>query len=182
MAWLLIVGRREHVLRQLLQHHLPTDSRRLARALIEASNQYPPFWELALDMMHRLGHHDLIIQALLDRQELLAALHVIHHHPQYFLSDTGVVRSEAGLHDESILVTGQDLFDCALEESYARAGSPEPFFALHSFFMSISPRTITAIGSKPSPLALEIADLEERLRDVVGSEQSQVLARALGVC
>ncbi|GBG28667.1 Mic1 domain-containing protein DDB_G0286707 [Hondaea fermentalgiana] len=180
LSWLLVVGRREHVLRQLLQHHVPTDSRRLSRALLEASATYPAFWELALDMMHRLGHHDLIIRALLDRDQLVAALQVIHHHPQYLLGETQ--HGSSALPDGVTLVSASDLFDCALRNAAAREGAPGPFFALYSFFMSVSPRTVTAMGNRPSPLAMEIVDLEARLRQVLGATDAAPLAEALGVC
>jgi hypothetical protein len=83
LAWLLITCRREPALQLLLQYHVPTDSKRLARTLLEASHWHEPFMQVALDMFLRLGCIDQIVRAMLERGRLLPALQVLRKHPHF---------------------------------------------------------------------------------------------------
>lgn len=62
-------------LHQFLQYHILNDSKPLALLLLSLEERYPPGYNLALDMMKRLGDvNEDIVETLLQRNEIVAAL------------------------------------------------------------------------------------------------------------
>lgn len=62
-------------LHQFLQYHVLSDSKPLACLLLSLESVYPSAYDLALDMMKRLGNaHEEIVETLLQKQEILKAL------------------------------------------------------------------------------------------------------------
>jgi hypothetical protein len=53
-----------------LQYHVIGDSTPTAMQLISLSGEYPPTFQLALDMLQRLKEHSLVIDILLERQRV----------------------------------------------------------------------------------------------------------------
>lgn len=65
-------------LHQLLQYHVLADSKSLACLLLSLENLYPAAYQLALDMLKRLGNaHGEIIEVLLSTGHILAALRYV---------------------------------------------------------------------------------------------------------
>eukprot|EP01028_Stygiella_incarcerata_P000861 TRINITY_DN1135_c0_g1_i5.p1 TRINITY_DN1135_c0_g1~~TRINITY_DN1135_c0_g1_i5.p1 ORF type:complete len:732 (-),score=159.67 TRINITY_DN1135_c0_g1_i5:1868-3988(-) len=58
------------LLHQYLQYHVIGDSTPTAMQLISLSGEYPPTFQLALDMLQRLKEHSLVIDILLERQRV----------------------------------------------------------------------------------------------------------------
>ena len=61
-------------LHQFIQYYVLSDSKPLACKLLTLENAYPPAYDLALDMMKRLDAHEVIIETLLEKNEIIAAL------------------------------------------------------------------------------------------------------------
>jgi len=62
-------------LHQFIQYHVLSDSKPLACLLLSLENIYPPGYDLALDMMKRLGNaNEEIIDILLQKEDLISAL------------------------------------------------------------------------------------------------------------
>jgi hypothetical protein len=57
-------------LHQLVQHGVITDSQEVATQLLSVQTAYPAAYQLALDMLARLGRYHAIITALLDRHNV----------------------------------------------------------------------------------------------------------------
>jgi hypothetical protein len=55
---------------QLLQFRVIQDSTRIAQRMISLSSVYKAFYQLALDMLKRLGRFDLIIDTMLDHHQV----------------------------------------------------------------------------------------------------------------
>ena len=154
MCALLISAQNFHVLYQLLQYRVPTDSERLAKILLEASGSFSPFLQISLDMFHRLGLHAYCVDALLMKDELLLALKTLQKHPHCLCKVSSPI-NDAG-------ITSRSLFECAL-----RIGSRDraciSFSVLHSFFMAVDPQVITVVSTDEEPkssLAKDCKDVE----------------------
>ncbi|MES1907561.1 MAG: hypothetical protein MHM6MM_000658 [Cercozoa sp. M6MM] len=65
IAQLCLQSRRFYDLHQLLQYHVLPDEATLAAVLLRRSEVYPPFLQLGLDMLRRLGRHGLACHAAL---------------------------------------------------------------------------------------------------------------------
>mmetsp|Transcript_2428 Transcript_2428/g.3511 ORF Transcript_2428/g.3511 Transcript_2428/m.3511 type:complete len:857 (+) Transcript_2428:479-3049(+) len=154
LAWLYIHAEQEYVLHQLLKYHVPTDSRRLALTLVEASSRFPLFLQVALDMLYRLGAQDLVVKALLEKRRLLEALRILQRHPQFLQTGGDGANAESGK------IRSKLLFDCAFAIC-SEQGNPAMFIALHSFFVSMDPWIITPESpSLRSPLAKEVGTFD----------------------
>jgi hypothetical protein len=64
-------------LQQILQHRVIDDSKFLAFRLIEISKTYPPFFQLAIDMLARRGNNEHILNLLLERGQVVDAVKLI---------------------------------------------------------------------------------------------------------
>jgi hypothetical protein len=64
-------------LQQILQHRVIDDSKFLAFRLIEISKTYPPFFQLAIDMLSRRGNTEQIVNLLLERGQVVDAVKCI---------------------------------------------------------------------------------------------------------
>ena len=81
-------------LHQFIQYHVFNDSKSLAFLLLSLQKEYPPAFNLALDMLKRLGsNHDDIIEILLEKDGIVSALKSLQENdiidlvaPQKFLS------------------------------------------------------------------------------------------------
>lgn len=61
-------------LHQLLQYHVISDSKPIACLLLSLESVYPPSYQLALDMLSRLGNSkDEICEILLSKKKVLAS-------------------------------------------------------------------------------------------------------------
>jgi hypothetical protein len=65
-------------LHQFLQYHVLSDSKQLACLLVSIQGEYPPAYQLALDMLKRLRTADAeIIDILLSKGQVLQALRYV---------------------------------------------------------------------------------------------------------
>jgi len=76
----LVRNNRFYQLHQLLQYHVVSDSVHVACQLLSLESTYPPAYQLALDMLKRLHTHEQILEVLLTKQHLTAALRFIRSH------------------------------------------------------------------------------------------------------
>jgi len=74
---ILVRNNRFYQLHQFLQYHVVSDSVPVACQLLSLESIYPPAYQLALDMLKRLCSPGQIVEVLLNRNQLLAALRVI---------------------------------------------------------------------------------------------------------
>lgn len=75
---LLVRNKCFYQLHQFLQYHVIGDSKPLACLMLSLENDYPPTYQLALDMLKRLNTaNEEIIEVLLSKQQLLPALRYI---------------------------------------------------------------------------------------------------------
>ena len=93
LAWLMIMSNQEHELHQLLLFQIPTPSSRLAETLLSASVRYEPFWQIAIHMLFQLKDYRLVLAALLNKQHLFQALHLLLRFPDLLQDDQGKERS-----------------------------------------------------------------------------------------
>ncbi|KAJ4460430.1 putative MIC1 protein [Paratrimastix pyriformis] len=77
---LLARGRRFHQLHQFLQYHVVTDEPHVACKLLALEKEYPPAYQMALDMLSRLGQPGFIVSAMLSRDEVIDALRLLRHY------------------------------------------------------------------------------------------------------
>ena len=96
---LLSMGKHRHAV-QLLQYHVPPDSLRLARMLLECERTHDKsdqvtrqaLVQAAMDMMMRLrAYHDLVVE-LLKRYRLMTAMRVVLRHRERFAMETSWTR------------------------------------------------------------------------------------------
>jgi len=59
---------------QFIQYHVIGDSEAVAFQLISLEAQYPPAYQMALDMLKRLGKDTVILEVLLAKRQLVQAL------------------------------------------------------------------------------------------------------------
>ena len=75
MINILVQSNSFYQLHQFLQYHILSDSKPLALLLLSLEERYPAGYNLALDMLKRLGNcHEEIVETLLQRNEIIAAL------------------------------------------------------------------------------------------------------------
>lgn len=75
---LLVRNKCFYQLHQFLQYHVISDSKPLACLMLSLESDYPPSYQLALDMLKRLNTaNEEIIEVLLSKRQLLAALRYI---------------------------------------------------------------------------------------------------------
>jgi len=70
----LVRHQRFYQLHQFLQYHVIADSLHVACQLLSLESSYAPCYQLALDMLKRLGAHDQIVEVLLAKSYVLPAL------------------------------------------------------------------------------------------------------------
>ena len=86
VAHILVRSRRYHTLYQYLQYHLHQDSTQVAQIAYDASAEYKPLRQIAMDIWSRLGYHEKTVCAHLEAREIVAAMHVVLKHPKSFLT------------------------------------------------------------------------------------------------
>ncbi|EGC37531.1 hypothetical protein DICPUDRAFT_76852 [Dictyostelium purpureum] len=64
-------------LHQFLQYYVITDSLPIAYKLLSIGEQYPPVLQLSLDMFKRLSMPNIIIETLLERNQVVQAIHLL---------------------------------------------------------------------------------------------------------
>lgn len=77
---LLVKNNAFYQLHQFLQYHVVTDSLHVACQLISLEPYYKPAFQLALDMLKRLLVNDDILEVLLARKQVMAALRFVKNH------------------------------------------------------------------------------------------------------
>jgi hypothetical protein len=70
----LVRSNRYYELHQFLQYHVIADSLHVACQLLSLAPAYEPSYQLALDMLKRLGAHDQIVEVLLTKGFVIQAL------------------------------------------------------------------------------------------------------------
>ena len=70
----LVRSNRYYELHQLLQYHVIADSLHVACQLLALERAYAPAYQLALDMLKRLGAHEQIVEVLLAKGHIVPAL------------------------------------------------------------------------------------------------------------
>ena len=73
----LVKAGRFQQLYQFLQYHIIGDSVPVACQLLSLEAQYPPAYQMALDMLKRLGEHAHILEVLLVKRQLVQALRFV---------------------------------------------------------------------------------------------------------
>ena len=73
----LVKAGRFQQLYQFLQYHIIGDSVPVACQLLSLEAQYPPAYQMALDMLKRLGEHAHILEVLLVKRQLVPALRLV---------------------------------------------------------------------------------------------------------
>lgn len=76
----LVRNNKWYQLHQFLQYHVVSDSTHVACQLLSLESRYPPAYQLALDMMKRLNTHEQIVEVLISKNLLLAALRFMKSH------------------------------------------------------------------------------------------------------
>lgn len=61
-------------LQQILQHRVIDDTKFLAFRLVEISKNFPPFFQLAIDMLSRKANHGEIVNLLLEKNQIVDAI------------------------------------------------------------------------------------------------------------
>jgi len=107
----LVRNNRFYQLHQLLQYHVVSDSVHVACQLLSLESTYPPAYQLALDMLKRLHTHEEILEVLLTKQHVTAALRFIKSH-----------RNVKGVSAKRFLETTMNLGDTTL------------FYTVYKFF------------------------------------------------
>ncbi|XP_067932281.1 regulator of MON1-CCZ1 complex-like [Watersipora subatra] len=103
-------------LHQFLQYHVLTDSKHLACLLLSLQNIYPAAYQIALDMLKRLGTaHDEIVEVFLSKYQVLTAIRYLR---SVGLAHTILPRKFLGVAKES--------------------GDPDLFFIVYKFFEDIN--------------------------------------------
>ena len=74
---MLVKNERYYQLHQFLQYHVIGDSVHVACQLLSLEGKYPPALQLALDMLKRLNESERIVEVLLVKKQLLAALRFV---------------------------------------------------------------------------------------------------------
>jgi len=74
---LLVQNNRFYQLHQFLQYHVISDSLHVACQLLSLETQYPPAYQLALDMLKRLSSPELIVEVLLTKGQVIQALRFV---------------------------------------------------------------------------------------------------------
>ena len=70
---LLVRNKRYYQLHQFLQYHVVTDSKHVAYMLLSLEGSYPPAFQLALDMLKRIGvANDDIVDVLLTKDQVIS--------------------------------------------------------------------------------------------------------------
>ena len=77
---LLVRNGRFNQLHQFLQYHVLSDSLHVACQLLSLETLYPPAYQLALDMLKRLASPEQIVEVLLSRGQVLAAVRLLKTH------------------------------------------------------------------------------------------------------
>jgi len=106
-------------LHQFLQYHVMVDSKHLACLLLSIQNIYPPAFQIALDMLKRLGTaHDQIIEVFLSKHQVLTALR--------YLRSVGMTEN---LQPRKFLAVAKD------------SGDPDLFYTTYQYFVDVNQRT-----------------------------------------
>ncbi len=110
----LVRNNRFYQLHQFLQYHVIADSLHVACQLLSLETVYPPCYQLALDMLKRLGANDQIVEVLLTKGLVIQALRFYNSskrlqaqkmHPTRFL--------DAAKNDSVTFFTVYNYFDSA---------------------------------------------------------------------
>jgi len=181
LSWLFLAGNQGQTLLQLLQYHVLSDSKRLAKTLIESSFELPALEQQGMDMLLRLNSIVQVLELLLRKGQLVTSLKILKQHPH--LLNLGM-SSSTSMKDTGSLVDPCDLLRCAMQLSSRRFGEGGPFFTLHSFFLSVAPRLVTINNTveERSPLGNEAFRRGLDPRSVlVDGEEKQAVKEAFGL-
>eukprot|EP00808_Paulinella_micropora_P007457 g61928.t1 len=110
---LLLCEKRYHEIHQHLQYHVLADSLPLAHRLLALQHEYPPAFQLALDMLYRLQAFPTLLRTFLSMKKPVAGLKLVSHKSGLFL--------EPGLSPRDFL-------------SVAMEGEDVAFFSVFTFF------------------------------------------------
>eukprot|EP01130_Rhizamoeba_saxonica_P017512 TRINITY_DN8507_c0_g1_i3.p1 TRINITY_DN8507_c0_g1~~TRINITY_DN8507_c0_g1_i3.p1 ORF type:complete len:488 (-),score=102.44 TRINITY_DN8507_c0_g1_i3:23-1486(-) len=108
---LLVRHNRFYQLHQFLQYHVVNDSLHVACQLLSLSKLYPPTYQLALDMLKRLGgHNEHILEVLLTKGFILQALRFVNSEKKLFLQPRRFYEAALLVDDPNIYFTVYHFF------------------------------------------------------------------------
>lgn len=98
-------------LHQLIQYHVISDSVHVACKLLSLEAQYPPAFQLALDMFKRLDEGDHIIEVLLAKKDIISTLRFIQSNPRVCVQPHRLLEIAKDLDDPALLYTVFKFFE-----------------------------------------------------------------------
>lgn len=107
----LVRSRKFYQLHQLIQYHVIADSVHVACKLLSLETQYPPAFQLALDMFKRLDEGDHIIEVLLAKKDLISTLRFIQSNPRVCVQPHRLLEIAKDLDDPALLYTVFKFFE-----------------------------------------------------------------------
>jgi len=107
----LVRKQRFYQLHQLLQYHVVSDSVHVACQLLSLEGTYPPAYQLALDMLKRLQTHEQILEVLLTKQQLLAAIRFVKTHKTVKVSPARFLEVATQTGDSTLFYTVYKFFE-----------------------------------------------------------------------
>ncbi len=93
VAKILVRSKRHHTLYQYMQYHLHQDSAEIAQIAYDASHEYKPLRQLAMDIWSRLGYHGRTVRAHLESKEIVAAMHVVLKQRKSFEANSKLMKT-----------------------------------------------------------------------------------------
>lgn len=107
----LVRSHRFYQLHQLIQYHVISDSVHVACKLLSLEAQYPPAFQLALDMFKRLDEGDHIIEVLLAKKDVISTLRFIQSNPRVCVQPHRLLEIAKDLDDPALLYTVFKFFE-----------------------------------------------------------------------
>jgi len=108
---LLVRNKRFYQLHQFLQYHVIGDSVAVACQLLSLEHQYPPAYQLALDMLKRQSSPEQIVEVFLLRNQLLAALRFLRSHKDLKVSSVRFLEAAVNTKDNTLFYTVYKFFE-----------------------------------------------------------------------
>eukprot|EP00941_MAST-03F_sp_MAST-3F-sp1_P000677 g677.t1 len=200
VAEMLVLSKKYNELYQLMQYHIPQDTRRLAMILLNASVEYPPLVQPASDILLRLGERQLLVQKLLDSGEILSAVKIVldrRRGAQNRSQRTGISVGKQGIdvnddgeynsnNDrlriffEAVVRTATEKAESIASIAEAEEAAYDLFRLIYLFFQSwahmppsvMGKRGVLRLPEKGSPFSLcKIGSLRERVENLFGFER-----------
>lgn len=89
-----------HLLQEYIQYRVISDSVQMAMHLLALSDEFPPAYQLCLDMLSRLRAYDHFVEILLNRKELSLALQMMYRYGVFSIPARRVMEVAVSLNDQ----------------------------------------------------------------------------------